>query len=87
MDAKVWVHQGIKPRSQLYYQVLLLEVSAVERNIVKNVPEKKIYIKSSFILCSLFFWIVYERGQILGIQPPKMSSLLFVKSEEGRVFG
>ena len=37
----------------LHYQVLLLENSAVERDIVKSYLKKNIF-KSSFILCYLF---------------------------------
>ena len=53
-DAKVQVHQGIKPRSQLYsYQVLLLEIIAAERDLVKNVPVKKKYILKVALSCAL----------------------------------
>ena len=54
-DAKVQVHQGDQAKvSTLLHQVLLLEISAVEPDIVKILPEKKINIKSSFIVCTLF---------------------------------
>ena len=88
-DAKVQVYLGDQAKvPTLLIQVLLLEISAAERNIMKNFPEKKIYIKSSSIVCSLCLLGLFEgKGKILGIQPPKMSSFLFVKSVEGRVFG
>ena len=50
--AKAGERQGDQAKvSTLLYQVLLLVVSAGERDIVKIFPERKIYIKSSSIVC------------------------------------
>ena len=58
-DAKVQVHQGDQAKvPALLYQVLLLGIIAAERDIVKNFPERIIYIISSSIVCSLFIGIV-----------------------------
>ena len=58
-DAKIQVHQGDQAKvPALLYQVLLLGISAAERDIVKNFPERKINFKSSSIVCSLFIGIV-----------------------------
>ena len=47
-DAKAQVHQGDQAKvSTLLYQVLLLGISTMERDIVKIVPEKKINIKET----------------------------------------
>ena len=41
-DAKVQVHQGDQAKAPaLLYQVLLLGISAAERDIMKNFPERK----------------------------------------------
>ena len=50
-DAEVRVYLGTKPRSQLFYQVLLLEVSAKERDIVQVIPEENIYLKLALLVC------------------------------------
>ena len=54
-DAKVQVHLGDQAKvPTLLHQVLLLGIIATERDTVKIFPGKKINIKSSFIVCTLF---------------------------------
>ena len=85
--AKAQVHQGDQAKvSTLLYQVLLLGISAAECDIVKIFPERKIYIKSSSIVCLCLSGLI-EGRQLLGIQPPITSLFLLVKSVGGRNIG
>ena len=62
--------QEDQAKVQLFHQVLLLEVSAKECDIVQVIPDENIYLKLALLVCLCSSGWIEER-QLLGIQPPK----------------